>query len=322
MFSVRILLHCVAITAIHAVQLGVITNSSLILSNPSVPVTRTTCDECLCAMFNSTGNGSILALNCHTNTANSVTCEMFTLETYLTSSNFGMVSNASSSFFFRQLPSVNISETTSVTAGNGVCRISELRIKNPTSLVCDHCSRLLLTLSSMPLFIPSPLISETTMVSTYPSPIDVGNASTLWTTTVADSTVYTCRSFSWTGSKNGSVSFVMRLRNDPSKWFVDDISILRGATEMLVNGDFETGSLSPWVVSHPNGTCGSWGAAVTNSVGVARTGNYGLWDGSTGCFDQVDQSFNVTLGQQYEVSFWVKSRNVSSTGIYANFSIG
>ena len=159
------------------------------------------------------------------------------------------------------------------------------------------------------------------MVPSCSPTIDVGNSSTLWTTTVANTSAYTCHIFSWTASKNGSVSFAMRLRNDPSKWFVDDISILTGAAEMLVNGGFETGSLSPWVVSHPNGTCGSWGAAVTNSVGVARTGNYGLWDGNTGCFDQVAQSFSVMKDQPYIVSFWVKSRNVSLTAVYADFFI-
>ena len=173
----------------------------------------------------------------------------------------------------------------------------------------------------MPLFIPSPLISETTMVSTCPSPIDVGNASTLCATTVADSTMYTCHNFTWTASKNGSVSFVMRLRHDPDKWCIDDVSILADGTEMLANGGFETGSLSPWSWTEPNGTCSGTKAAVTSSSGVARTGSNGLWDGSVGCFDQVAQSFNVTKGAIYQISFWLKSTNTGSNGIFADFSM-
>ena len=250
-----------------------------------------------------------------------VRVEMFTLETYLTSSNFGMVSNASSSFFFRQLPSVNISETTSVTAGNGVCRISELRIKNPTSLVCDHCSLLLLTLISMPLFIPSPFISETTMVSTCPPPTDVGNSSTLWTSTQVNATGYICHSFAWTATNTGNFTFNMILRNDPDYWYVDDVSILAGATEKLVNGGFETNSLYPWVQTFPSGSYAGAPAEVMNLPGVARTGTYGLRDGSNTYADQVAQSFSAVSGQTYVISFWLKSTANSSTGIYANFSI-
>ena len=150
---------------------------------------------------------------------------------------------------------------------------------------------------------------------------DVGNSSALWTTTVASTTVYTCHRFLWTASKNGSVSFTMQLRNDPNKWFIDDISILRNDTEMLVNGGFESGSLSPWSWSEPGGSCSGYGAAVTSSAGVARTGSYGLWDGCTGCADQVAQAVSVRKGQQYAISFWLKARNVSSGNLHATFSI-
>ena len=113
----------------------------------------------------------------------------------------------------------------------------------------------------------------------------------------------------------------MRLREDPHKWCVDDVSILKNGTEMLVNGGFETGSLPPWIWSEPNGTCNGTKAAVTSSSGVARAGSYGLWDGSVGCFDQLAQSFNVTTDQKYVISFWFKSTDTGSTGIFADFSI-
>lgn len=90
---------------------------------------------------------------------------------------------------------------------------------------------------------------------------------------------------------------------------------------MLVNGGFETGSLSPWVRTTPNGTCGGQPGAVTSSSGVPKTGTYGLWDGSWGCFDQIAQTFTATAGQQYTISFWLKSTGSSSTGIYARFFI-
>ena len=161
----------------------------------------------------------------------------------------------------------------------------------------------------------------TTLVSTCPPPTDVGNSSTIWTTTVAASSAYTCRNFSWIASKNGSVLFAMRFRNDPYRWYIDDVSILSGSTEMLVNGGFETGSLLPWVWTEPNGTCSGQHAAVTNSTAVPQAGVYGLWDGSYGCFDQVAQSFSVLIGRQYLISFWLKSTGSEINGIYADFSI-
>jgi hypothetical protein len=113
----------------------------------------------------------------------------------------------------------------------------------------------------------------------------------------------------------------MRLREDPHRWYIDDVSILTNGTEMLVNGGFEAGSLSPWNRTEPNGTCNGTAAAVTSSSGVARTGIYGLWDGSVGCFDQVAQSFSTTKGVIYEISFWLKSTYTDSNGIFADFSI-
>jgi hypothetical protein len=67
---------------------------------------------------------------------------MFSLGTYLTSSTFAMIANSSSRFFFRSLPSMTISETTPVTAGNGINWILKFHTLVPTFLVCDRCSLL------------------------------------------------------------------------------------------------------------------------------------------------------------------------------------
>ena len=74
---------------------------------------------------------------------------------------------------------------------------------------------------------------------------------------------------------------------------------------MLTNGGFETGSLSPWIRTTPNGVCGG----VPGSVGSMspHSGIYNFQDGSNGCADQVSQQFTATAGQVYIVSFWLKS---------------
>jgi hypothetical protein len=86
---------------------------------------------------------------------------------------------------------------------------------------------------------------------------------------------------------------------------MDDVSVSDGTTEMLVNGDFESGTLLPgWTASTPNGNCAcSYDAAVDNYN--CHTGSYCLKDGCCGVADQISQSFMATAGQSYFVSFWL-----------------
>ena len=79
---------------------------------------------------------------------------------------------------------------------------------------------------------------------------------------------------------------------------------------MLTNGDFETGSLSPWVRTNPNGACSGSPGHVSSPLSL--TGNYSLSDGSSGCADEVSQQFMATAGQVYVVSFWLKSGQAGS----------
>jgi hypothetical protein len=80
---------------------------------------------------------------------------------------------------------------------------------------------------------------------------------------------------------------------------------------MITNGGFETGSLSPWVRTTPNGACAGPLAQVSSSS--PHTGTYDLTDGSNGCADQVSQQFTATAGQIYVVSFWLKSGSTGNT---------
>jgi hypothetical protein len=76
---------------------------------------------------------------------------------------------------------------------------------------------------------------------------------------------------------------------------------------MLINGGFETGSLSPWILT---GVCpGSPGAVSSVSP---HSGIYDYRDGSNGCTDQVSQQFTATAGQVYLVSFWLTSGSTGS----------
>ncbi|CAF4444673.1 unnamed protein product [Rotaria sp. Silwood2] len=158
-------------------------------------------------------------------------------------------------------------------------------------------------------------ITSTSMTSTTPTPpctpTSVGSASTLYTTSSGSGTSYTCFAYEWTSSTTGLVTLAFELRHDPAYWYLDDVSVYAGATQMLTNANFETGSLSPWVRTTPYGSCGNYMANICSSS--CRSGSYCLCDGSNGCADRVNQQFSATAGQVYVVSFWLKSGSTGST---------
>lgn len=85
---------------------------------------------------------------------------------------------------------------------------------------------------------------------------------------------------------------------------MDDVSVHDGARELLDNGDFENGSLAPWIRTDPYGPCNGSAGRVTGTN--PRNGIYHLLDGSDDCPDFISQSFFVTTGQLYTISFWLK----------------
>ena len=87
---------------------------------------------------------------------------------------------------------------------------------------------------------------------------------------------------------------------------------------MLTNGGFESGSLSPWVRTTPNGACPGVMAFVCNPS--PHSGAFALCDGSNGCADLISQSFVATAGQPYNITFWMKSGS-AGTVITANITL-
>lgn len=163
-------------------------------------------------------------------------------------------------------------------------------------------------------------MSATTTANPCGTPVSVGTSSNLYYAT-SGSTSYSCQYFTWIASTTGSVTLSFLLRNDIAFWYLDDVSVMNGNTEMLVNGDFESGSFSPGWTKSPSGSC-TWftpGGSVDNSS--PHTGTYHVIDKCFNPGDTISQSFSVTAGQTYFVSFWVKpSVNVISMEITVTLS--
>lgn len=152
------------------------------------------------------------------------------------------------------------------------------------------------------------------MIATTPTPpcapISVGTSSTLLSISSIVSTSYGCYAYEWTSPTTGLVTLAFQLRHDPSYWYLDDVLVYDGGTEMLSNTGFETGLISPWLVTSPYGTCGSFPGTRCGSS--CYTGTSCFCDGSFGCADQISQQFSAVAGQVYVVSFWLRSGGTGS----------
>ena len=121
------LLHYITTVRLLAVQVGYIPHASLAMPSPTATVTMTTCEQCLCTMFNT--NGSISALNCYASEASRVGCELFMPDTLPASFESSMKINWSSQFYYRQSILNNQTETTPVPSGIGILRMfNQLRV--------------------------------------------------------------------------------------------------------------------------------------------------------------------------------------------------
>jgi len=109
-------------------------------------------------------------------------------------------------------------------------------------------------------------------------------------------------------------------------------STAHAATNLLVNGSFETGDETGWadpnagpatsfVTSGPSPVVGDFGntSATTSVVDGAEQGVYYLANGTNGFNDVITQTFSDVAGQSYSVSGWVASD--SGLGQQANWAL-
>lgn len=99
---------------------------------------------------------------------------------------------------------------------------------------------------------------------------------------------------------------------------VDEIKVYHGLTQLIVNGGFETGSLSGWNYS---GTCNHFTGEAYSGSSYAKAGDYYYYDRCALYGDRLSQSFVTVPGDTYIISFWMTNYGCCSATEIANITI-
>ncbi|CAF4555543.1 unnamed protein product, partial [Rotaria socialis] len=111
-------------------------------------------------------------------------------------------------------------------------------------------------------------------------------------------------------------------RDDSYFFAFDNITIWGNAapsTQLISNGGFETGHISPWTYCNPNvasnaGKVQLGSTAYNGYTYTPYSGMYFYMDGSVGAPDYLSQTFATTIGSTYNISYWLYN-GAGGTGV-------
>ena len=123
-------------------------------------------------------------------------------------------------------------------------------------------------------------------------------------------TNYTFYSY-WYLANSSSAKLTFGFVNNQDSWLLDDITVYNGSQNIIINGDFESGTLNYWNYSYAGTYNTTDFGEVTNATPSwdpykrPHTGNYyyrdGVWD--TGSY--ISQTFATVPEHFYKISFWL-----------------
>lgn len=121
-------------------------------------------------------------------------------------------------------------------------------------------------------------------------------------------TSYQQQLFNYTSLSTGiaTLEFGFKAKNSAKTWHLDNVSVLdrtSSNTEMIINGDFESGSLNGWQTLCSSTNCGGTGGVLSTTS--CYSGSYCYEGACQGAYDFLRQSFPVVLGHVYTLSFWI-----------------
>jgi len=113
---------------------------------------------------------------------------------------------------------------------------------------------------------------------------------------------YTFYSVLYTAVTNETI-ITFAFRQDPAYWAIDDISMKDeiSGIEVLQNGDFENETFAPFSYCNQQGV----NVAISSPGNQSHTGSYAFVDFTPYAPDYISQMLILTIGQVYNVSFWL-----------------
>ncbi|CAF0825856.1 unnamed protein product [Adineta ricciae] len=101
-----------------------------------------------------------------------------------------------------------------------------------------------------------------------------------------------------------TTTMMLAMRQDPSYWCLDDISVTYNGVQMWQNGGFELSSFTSYY-----SYCNPSGASSSGTISslCPNSGNYSFRDGSVAYSDYISQSFSTVVGGTYNISFWLSN---------------
>jgi len=143
---------------------------------------------------------------------------------------------------------------------------------------------------------------------------------TLMSLTNAPTQGYKEYTFQVTGTGSDTLQF--NAHNNPDAYYLDNVKLFDAGTtsgNLVTNGDFETNSFGGWKVGGANS---GWQMFITNQ---AEHGQYAADIGNVGGQGTLTQSLHLTVGQHYELTFWlantVKGSNESFSASIAGTKV-
>ncbi|CAF1342646.1 unnamed protein product [Adineta steineri] len=118
-----------------------------------------------------------------------------------------------------------------------------------------------------------------------------------------------------------STRLTLSFRMDLDNWSLDTLSVKRigTSTELLTNGDFDSGTMSGWLSCNPNNAT-NFGFVQYNLI-YSQSGYYFWKDASTGAVDYLYQYFSSVVGVNYTISFYLRGDGglPNSANVYIGF---
>jgi hypothetical protein len=114
--------------------------------------------------------------------------------------------------------------------------------------------------------------------------------------------IYTFYSILYTAIANETM-ITFAFRQDPAYWAIDDISVRNkiSGIEVLQNGDFENETFAPFSYCNQQGV----NVVVLPPGNQSHSGSYAFVDPTPYAPDYISQMLILTIGQVYNVTFWV-----------------